>query len=176
MRSVSNGDRDEVGVTSWGVASFQCSSISRTGAFSHSLMKQFWPSLMRRATLVIRVECGIVSKLLRQVGVHNLGVSLVDVLLVRRAVDYFQQFDQTGCGEVLRFTGYYEPLRRLSHSTLCGAVGRSPRQTNRPPVLPVPACVRAVPTTQRADRSSCVGVFRSTAAAFVHGEGLQRWH
>ena len=34
-----------------------------TGAFSHCLMsRSIWPSLTRRATLVISAECGIVSK------------------------------------------------------------------------------------------------------------------
>jgi len=42
------------------------------------ISRNIWPSLVRRATLVINAECGIVSKYFDRSASQNLGASLVD--------------------------------------------------------------------------------------------------
>jgi hypothetical protein len=68
---------------------------------------------------------------------------------------------------VTQLPRYYGPLRRLPRPSPEGTGAGSPRPRDRPPVLPVPACVRAAPTTPASRTIFRCRCIRSPAAAFV---------
>ncbi len=63
---------------------------------------------------------------------------------------------------------YYGPLRRLPRPSPEGTGAGSPRPLDRPPVLPVTACVRAAPTTPASRAIFRCRCIRSPSAAFVY--------
>jgi hypothetical protein len=74
------------------------------------------------------------------------------------------------------FNGTASPSDACRARPLCRAVGGCSRRADKPPVLPVRACVRAVPTTPASQSTFICRCIWSTAAAFVHGEGTRRSH
>src|SRR5207247_2228947 len=73
-------------------------------------------------------------------------------------------FPPTGVTQLHR---YYGPLRRLPRPSPEGTGTGSPRLRDRPPVLPVTACVRATPTTPASRAIFTCRCIRSPATAFV---------
>jgi hypothetical protein len=64
-------------------------------------------------------------------------------------------------------SAHYGPLRRLPRPPPDGTAARSPQPRDRPPVLPVTACVRAAPTTPASRAIFPRRSIRSPPAAFV---------